>query len=68
MHKLESVLSILMANFRTSKFRELAGVVKFNTDILDDVQLIELANLSIHLACDVRVKRSGTGLLIIIAL
>lgn len=69
MHKLESVLSTLRTHFGdTVKFRELAGVIRFNTDSIDDYQLINLALLSTEKACEIKIKRSGTGLLIVVAL
>lgn len=69
MHKLESVLSNLKAVFGEEvKFRELAGIIRFNTQSVNDAQLQTLAIISAHSACDVKIKRSGTGLLIIIGL
>lgn len=68
MQKSETVLEILEKNFATSKFRELAGVIRFNTDSLDDIQIIELSLLSLEKACGIKIKRSGTGLLVIIEL
>jgi len=68
MKKEDTVLEILKRNFGTSKFREFAGTIRFNTDSIDDVQIIELGILSVEKACDIKIKRSGTGLLIIINL
>lgn len=69
MHKLESVLSNLRSCYGEDvKLRELAGVIRFNTDSLNDSQLIHLSIISVQLSCDVSVKRSGTGLLVIITL
>jgi len=68
MQKSEAVLEILKKNFPTAKFREFAGIIRFSTDSIDDVQIIELGILSVERACDIKIKRSGTGLLIIINL
>lgn len=69
MHKLESVLSNLRSCYGEGvKFRELAGVIRFNVESLNDSQIVHLSIISIQLSCDVKVKRSGTGLLIIITL
>lgn len=69
MHKLESVLSNLKAHFgQEVKFRELAGVIRFNVESLNDSQVVNLGILSVQLACEIQIKRSGTGLLIIVTL
>ena len=68
MQKSESVLKVLGKYFEGVKFREFTGVIRFNIEAIDDNQLLTLSNVSVSQACDIKVKRSGTGLLIIINL
>jgi len=68
MQKSESVLKVLGKYFEGVKFREFTGAIRFNIEAIDDNQLLTLANISVSLACDISIKRSGTGLLIIINL
>lgn len=68
MQKSQSVLKALGNYFEGVKFREFVGVIRFNIEALDDNQLLTLANVSVSQACDIKIKRSGTGILIIIDL
>jgi hypothetical protein len=68
MQKSQSVLEVLGKYFEGVKFREFTGVIRFNIEAIDDDQLQALAIISVHSACEIKVKRSGTGLLIIINL
>ena len=66
MQKVESIKSKLAKSFPSVSTRSLGRVIRFNTEGLDDVNIIELSLLSVESACDVKVKRSGTGLVVII--
>jgi len=68
MQKLLTVLEILKKNFPTAKFRELAGVIRFNAESLNDGQVLTLAGVSVTHACEIKVKRSGPGLVVIVIL
>lgn len=62
-----------MANLKAvfdigTKFRVSATWIRFNVDSLNDRQIVNLGVLSVHRACEVKVKRSGTGLLVVITL
>ena len=68
MQKSETVIEILKKNFPTVKFREAAEIIRFNVDSLKGKQLAPLAHISMTLVKDLKVKRSGTGLVVIVTL
>ena len=68
MQKLERVTQELKSNFATAKLRISENVIKFNYDKLTCVNIITLHKVSMELACDLVIKRSGTGLAVIISL
>lgn len=68
MQKLEEVTQELKMYFCTAKLRIGENVIKFNYDKLTCVNIISLHRISMQLACDLVIKRSGTGLVIIITL
>jgi len=68
MQKLETVLEILKNNFPGVHLRHFLGVIRFNVESIDGALIIELGILSVERACDIKIKRSGRGLLIIVTL
>ena len=66
MQKVELVKSKLALNFPDAKIRSLGRTIRFNVDVLKDGPLVALGVLSISDACEINVKRSGTGLVVIV--
>jgi len=64
--KTQRVSKFLKLDFPTVNLREANNVIKFNVENLNKKALIDLVAISISSKCDVEVKRSGTGLVIII--
>ena len=66
--KLETVKRHLAEQFTASRARSVGNVIRLNTPGLKDEDIVVLGILSIDLACDVQVKRSGTGLAVIVTI
>ena len=66
--KLETVKRYLAEQFTASRARSVGNVIRLNTPALKDGDIVVLGVLSIDLACDVQVKRSGTGLAVIVTI
>lgn len=66
--KLETVKQKLAEQFTVSRARSVGNVIRLNTPGLKDEDIVVLGVLSIDLACDVQVKRSGTGLAVIVTI
>ena len=66
MQKVEIIKETLALNFKDAKIRSLGRMIRFNTEEINDTQLLTLANVSIGQACEIKIKRSGTGLLIVV--
>jgi len=64
--KVELVKSKLSLNFKDANIRSQDKTIFLNVDELSDGPLVTLGLLSITDACEIKVKRSGMGLLIII--
>jgi len=64
--KTEKIKDKLALNFKGVNFRTLGRTIRFNTEELTDEQLQNLAVISAHSCCEMKVKRSGTGLLIVV--
>lgn len=64
--KIEQIKDKLTLNFKDAKIRSLGPMIRFNVEEIDDAQLLYLASESVHNACEIKVKRSGTGLLIVV--
>lgn len=64
--KLDSVKQKLAEHFTASRVRSVGNVIRLNTPSLEDKDIVLLGVLSIEQACDIKVKRSGTGLAVIV--
>lgn len=68
MQKSEKIKSQLVNRFKASKVRSIDGVIRFNVPSLSDNDLTFLVAISMVDAVDVSIKRSGTGLAVIVKL
>jgi hypothetical protein len=66
MQKVEQIKQKLALNFKDAKIRSLGNMIRFNVEELTDGPLISLGVMSVADACDITVKRSGTGLVVIV--
>lgn len=66
--KTELIKEKLTPIFKDAKLRSLGRTIRFNVEELTDAPLIELGIMSVMNNLEIKVKRSGTGLLIIINL
>jgi len=65
--QIQEIQIYLEAQFKKQiPYRAVAGNFRFNVEELKDVDIIALAYLSTNLTAEVKVKRSGTGLAIIV--
>jgi len=66
MQKVDQIKAKLSPIFPDAKIRNLGQTIRFNVDTINDDQLNHLSLMSTHDICEVKVKRSGTGLLIVV--
>jgi len=67
--KTQRVKDILAHQFGEDlKFREVGNIIRFNIDSLQGKQLAPLAHLFMVERVDIEIKRSGTGLVVILTL
>jgi len=64
--KTELIKEKLTPIFKDAKLRSLGRTIRFNAEEINDNQLTELAIISSRGCCEIKVKRSGTGLLIVV--
>jgi len=64
--KVQIIKDKLALNFKGAKVRSLGQTIRMNVNELKDGPLIALGVISVTDCCDIVIKRSGTGLVIII--
>lgn len=64
--KVQRVQEFISKNLKPKKLRRVGEVIRFNIETLNDGGVTALGCLSIDEACDINIKRSGTGLVVII--
>ncbi len=64
--KVQLIKQSLAAQFPSSKVRSLGDAIRLNTESLIDSDVVFLGVLSVQRTVDIKVKRSGTGLAVIV--
>ncbi len=66
--KLETVKHKLAEHFTASRVRSVGNVIRLNTPSLEDKDMTLLRIIQLCSDADIKVKRSGTGLAVIVTL
>jgi len=66
--KLETVKQKLAEHFTALRVRSVGNVIRLNAPSLEDKDIFILGVLSIDCEAEVKVKRSGTGLAVIVTI
>lgn len=61
-------MATLESSFNNEQVKVIPGGFKVTASELNDDRIIKIARLSTEMACDILVKRSGTGLTVIITI